>query len=228
MLSGAKMIANSTNPSNLINPCVVGRAEDRCARTSWLLKPVVFVLLGGLSLAGCETSARTSSASTAAGGVGEETLTERVDRLEKELANLRIDYSVVRPSMERIVSDENGLEARLSAIESAFGPVTASISPQATQTPAYQPPSTPSFPSVGIHLASYRDLENVERGWAELQTSNQDLLSDLDLAVVDYRSGTDGVYKRLIAGPLDPASAESRCASLKDRGVWCQVVTIKR
>lgn len=187
----------------------------------------IFVLISALAMAACETPTEGMANTGQQNGVGQESLAERVDRLERELANLRIDYSVVRPSMERIVSDESGLEARLAAIESAFGPVTASISPQSANEPAYQAPATSSFPKVGIHLASYRDMENVQRGWAELKTGNSDLLSDLELKVTDYRSGSDGVYKRLIAGPLDPAVAESRCASLKDRGVWCQVVTIK-
>ncbi len=156
-----------------------------------------------------------------------ETLEQRVDRLERDLANLRIDYSVVRPSMERIVSAENGIEARLQAIEGAFGPITASISPQAETAPAYRPPTATAFPSVGIHLASYRDEENVKRGWNELVTGHADLLADLSLQIVDYRSAHDGLYRRLVAGPVEPAAAESRCASLKDRGIWCQVVPLK-
>ena len=159
---------------------------------------------------------------------GTETLEEKVDRLERELANLRIDYSVVRPAMERIVSAESGIEARLMAIESAFGPITASISPAAEEMPAYVAPSPTGFPQVGIHLASYRDTENVERGWRELKAAQADILSDLEMSIVDYRSEHDGMYRRLVAGPMDPANAESRCASLKDRGIWCQVVTLER
>jgi hypothetical protein len=128
--------------------------------------------------------------------------------------------------MERIVSSESGLEARLQAIEGAFGPITASISPESTDVAAYTPPSATAFPSVGIHLASYRDTENVKRGWDELVAGHGDLLADLDLKVVDYRSAHDGLYRRLVAGPVDPAAAESRCASLKDRGIWCQVVPL--
>eukprot|EP00439_Symbiodinium_sp_Y106_P089375 s1_g1911.t1 len=129
--------------------------------------------------------------------------------------------------MERIVSAESGIEARLQAIEGAFGPITASISPEAETVAAYQPSTATALPSVGIHLASYRDEENVRRGWNELVTGHGDLLSDLSLQIVDYRSAHDGLYRRLVAGPVDPAAAESRCASLKDRGIWCQVVPLK-
>ncbi len=156
-----------------------------------------------------------------------ETLEQRVDRLERDLATLRIDYSVVRPSMERIVSAETGIEARLQAIEGAFGPITASISPEAASTPAYRAPAATALPAVGIHLASYRDTENVKRGWNELVTGHGDLLADLSLQIVDYKSTHDGLYRRLVAGPVDPAAAESRCASLKDRGIWCQVVPLE-
>ena len=134
---------------------------------------------------------------------------------------------MVRPSMERIVSAESGIEARLQAIEGAFGPITASISPEAETVTAYRPPAATALPSVGIHLASYRDAENVKRGWNELVTGHGDLLSDLSLQIVDYKSAHDGLYRRLVAGPVDPAAAESRCASLKDRGIWCQVVPLK-
>lgn len=190
-------------------------------RSRGLLFSTAFLALGLLSA--CAAPGQGQSASA-----GDETLAERVDRLERDLANLRIDYSVVRPAMERIVASEDGLEARLNAIESAFGPVTASIAPEAERAPAYTPPVNTPLPSVGIHLASYRDVENVERGWNELQESNSDLLAGLDLRIVDYRSAHDGLYKRLVAGPLDPAQAESRCESLKDRGVWCQVVGLDR
>lgn len=193
---------------------------QRSARTIALTMLVCGGLLGACTMP--------NGGSANAGSGTDENLAQKVDRLERELANLRIDYSIVRPAMERIVSSETGLEARLAAIESAFGPITASISPAASSTPAYVSPASTSFPRVGIHLASYRNQENVERGWAELQAAQSDILSGLQLNIVDYRSDHDGLYRRMVAGPLDPASAESRCASLKDRGIWCQVVTLQR
>lgn len=194
-------------------------------RASSATKFLVVCLSAGMLIGCAQNNARDELAQN---GPGAETLAEKVDRLERDLANLRIDYSVVRPAMERIVAAETGIEARINAIESAFGPITASISPQSQATPAYVAPPTAAFPKVGIHLASYRDTENVERGWRELQAAQADILSDLNLNIVDYRSDHDGFYRRLVAGPIDPASAESRCASLKDRGVWCQVVTLER
>eukprot|EP00435_Cladocopium_sp_Y103_P076548 s1_g287.t1 len=188
------------------------------------------ICIGVLSALSACAGSNAETASTSTPGQipsATETLEQRVDRLERDLANLRIDYSVVRPSMERIVSAESGIEARLQAIEGAFGPITASISPEAETVAAYQPSTATALPSVGIHLASYRDEENVRRGWNELVTGHGDLLSDLSLQIVDYRSAHDGLYRRLVAGPVDPAAAESRCASLKDRGIWCQVVPLK-
>lgn len=197
------------------------------APASMRLKNVFFSLCLGVGLvAGCAQN--NGAANFDRSNPAEESLAEKVDRLERDLANLRIDYSMVRPAMERMVSSETGIEARIMAIESAFGPITASISPAAQSEPAYVAPMATVFPKVGIHLASYRDTENVERGWSELQAAQADILSDLELNIVDYRSDHDGFYRRLVAGPIDPASAESRCASLKDRGVWCQVVTLER
>lgn len=183
-------------------------------------------LLASVLVASCTAQPTAQSSGYGAIGTDAETLEQRVARLERDLAEMRIDYSVVRPAMERLTSDERGLEARLDAIESAFGPITASISPAETQTPAYQVPATGGFPAFGLHLASYRDLENVNRGWRELQSAHSDLLSGLELKVTEFRSRHDGVYKRLVAGPVDPATAESLCMSLKDRGVWCQAVEL--
>lgn len=191
--------------------------------------PTLLAAILAIALSACAGVNGTTASNNSYDGNAnaEETLAERVDRLERDLATLRIDYSVVRPSMERIVSSESGLEARLQAIEGAFGPITASISPEAAEVPTYRPPTASALPSVGIHLASYRDRENVERGWNELVAGHSDLLSDLNLKIVDYRSTNDGLYRRLVAGPVDPAAAESRCASLKDRGIWCQVVNLE-
>ncbi len=211
------MIARLTAPSNFQGALSFKGKRQNQVRSALVATVVSLAFLGG-----CAGPIGGSGTST------DESLVQKVDRLERELANLRIDYSIVRPAMERIVSSEVGLEARLAAIESAFGPITASISPADATIPAYAPPAASPFPKVGIHLASYRSQENVERGWRELQATQGDILSDLKLSIVNYRSDHDGLYQRMVAGPLDPANAESRCASLKDRGIWCQIVTLER
>jgi len=202
----------------------IGQMSRR--RTQTMRSLPNYLLIGCLAVGIAACAGPNGNTTSNATPGAQETLEQRVERLERDLATLRIDYSVVRPSMERIVSAENGIEARLQAIEGAFGPITASISPESADVAAYIPPGATAFPSVGIHLASYRDTENVKRGWNELVAGHGDLLADLNLKVVDYRSAHDGLYRRLVAGPVDPAAAESRCASLKDRGIWCQVVPL--
>lgn len=173
----------------------------------------------------------------------------RMDRLERDLANLRIDYSIVRPSMERLVSKETGLEQRLTNIEAAFGPMTASIakantlpsraSTQTTKTKTAYAKAAPPQPDIkqprsavignyGVHLASYKALENVEKGWATLQKDHKALLANLEPYVRTFNNPSKGgTYKRLIAGPISStAEAEKLCKKLKQSGVWCQAVSL--
>lgn len=186
-----------------------------------------------------QTTPAAGSAATPTIGTDTEAMQARMDRLERDLANLRIDYSIVRPSMERLVSKETGLEQRLANIESAFGPMTASISKppktayakiappkSAAKTPKRSTPATSG--NYGVHLASYKALENVEKGWAALKKNHRALLANLEPYVRNFdNSSKGGAYKRLIAGPIaSNAQADKLCKKLKQSGVWCQAVSL--
>lgn len=181
-----------------------------------------------------------------------EVLEARVARLEHDLAQLRIDYSVVRPDMERIIARDGSVEYRVSAIEQALGFTTGSVSssspapqpepPQAGSTaPAAEPaldpgaapgavivpPSPSPSPGYGVHLASYREEAALREGWRELREANADLLKGLEPQERLIDTGKDGLYRRLVAGPIDDKAAAARlCAAFKDRGIWCQTLPL--
>lgn len=168
-----------------------------------------------------------------------EGLEARLARLEYDLAQLKLDYSIVRPSFEELVSRESELTQRLAVIEGALGPVTASI--PRTQKPATkaQPPSpkpattvpattTSAVPAgaVGLHLASYRNLDRLKEGWAELRTSHPAELSGLEVRVQRIDTGKNGVFRRLLAGPVNSrTAADGLCRTLSAKGVYCKTVT---
>lgn len=218
------------------------------------------VLLGGaLSLGACagqhDVTGASSASKPVAGyqrlGTEKETLEERVNRLEQDLAELRIDYSVVRPAMEKLVFSENSLDRRLNRIESAFGPATASLGLEGDTARAPSPakasqssPETAAMPRMdpvrdemkapvtaaagfGIHLASYRGKAAAMEGWSKLQQSYKSTLASYRPIIHRFDAGKDGTYQRLLAGPLSTqAAAESLCASLKKQGAWCQVLAL--
>lgn len=174
-------------------------------------------------------------------GTDAEAMQTRMDRLERDLANLRIDYSIVRPSMERLVSKETGLEQRLANIEAAFGPMTASITTASINTPqktgyaktaptgsALKHTSPATTRNYGVHLASYKALANVEKGWATLKKDHASLLAHLEPYIRSFNApNKGGAYKRLIAGPIaSNAEATRLCKKLKQSGVWCQAVSL--
>lgn len=175
-------------------------------------------------------------------GTAEESLEERVDRLERDLAELRIDYSMVRPAMERLVLAEDSLDDRVARIEDAFGPATASLG-QSGKLPArsaeMNPVSEPADPApkqaaapktgiaYGIHLASYRDEKNARAGWEEIKTAHARELSGLEPYIRLFDAGKDGTYRRLLAGPVSSrADADALCQELKQTGLWCQTLAL--
>ncbi|MBL4836896.1 MAG: SPOR domain-containing protein [Kordiimonadaceae bacterium] len=206
----------------------------RHCMTHVLLAPACALLLSACVMD--QTTPAAGTAATPTIGTDTEAMQARMDRLERDLANLRIDYSIVRPSMERLVSKETGLEQRLANIEAAFGPMTASISkPKKTAYTKIAPPksavkrTTPATTgNYGVHLASYKALENVEKGWAALKKDHKALLANLEPYVRDFNnSSKGGAYKRLIAGPIaSNAQADKLCKKLKQSGVWCQAVSL--
>jgi len=73
-----------------------------------------------------------------------------------------------------------------------------------------------------VHLASYREYENLLSGWSSLQADAPEVLGRLEARVSEVDLGDRGVFLRLKAGPLDsPAMARALCAQLDAAGHWC-------
>jgi len=91
------------------------------------------------------------------------------------------------------------------------------------QTASAAPAPAPATGTSAVHLASYKDPKNADRGWAQLTKSYADLLGPLSPVVKRVDLGSKGIYHRLHAGPLpDTARAEALCKALKQRGVYCK------
>lgn len=222
-----------------------------------------------VSLAGCASHTSPSGASSSASsfpaaipekpvdyalvGTSRETVEARLDRLEKNIADLRINYSSVEPAVKELTARNQVQEQRLAAVEQAFGPMTASIRATdplpTTQAPAsttLMPPQGHMKPIAdlsdlrgvshaqaisptgwGVHLASYHTLAAAEKGWQELQGRFPDLLAGQHLITRPFDGGAKGQFQRVLAGPYaDKASAGKLCAAFSKRATWCEVLPL--
>jgi cell division septation protein DedD len=79
--------------------------------------------------------------------------------------------------------------------------------------------------SFGVHLASYRKIDDVNRGWAQLRKALPEQLKGLEARAitVDFNDKR-GAFIRLKAGPFaNREAATQKCAELKAAGQYCHV-----
>jgi len=76
----------------------------------------------------------------------------------------------------------------------------------------------------GVHLASYREIDEAREGWRKLQRENPDELGLLEPRLETVRVPERGSFLRLIGGGLSSREkAEALCSNLKFKGLYCAV-----
>lgn len=101
-------------------------------------------------------------------------------------------------------------------------PAGAAAKPAATAVTAA---ASATAKKAGLHLASYKDRENAERGWKQLLSRNEDVLKGMTHTVEPVDLGDRGTFYRLVAGPVtDRDQAQRMCGTLKTRGAYCQLI----
>jgi hypothetical protein len=110
----------------------------------------------------------------------------------------------------------------------AAAPTTVALAPAASPKPKAE--HRPAAGGYGVQIASYRDADNVEPGWATLRQRHKPLLNGVGHVVVPVDLGSNkGIYHRLIAGPFPArAAAEELCRSIRGRGASCLVQPVSR
>jgi len=80
----------------------------------------------------------------------------------------------------------------------------------------------------GVHLASYRHLEEARSGWRQLQRENPDELGLLEPRVEGVNVEGKGTFLRLIGGGfVSRDKAEALCGELKENGLFCSVTSFE-
>lgn len=142
-----------------------------------------------------------------------------------EMADLLVRTAADRPDRIRSADAEMAALERALLIDAPMASqMNASQSAEMALAPAPDLTGARSLLSA-VHLASYRNPQNAEAGWRELQADAPDALAGLEARLAEADLGERGVFLRLKAGPLDsPDAAAALCARLEAAGHWCSPV----
>ena len=81
--------------------------------------------------------------------------------------------------------------------------------------------------TVAVHLASYRNRADAEKGWRILSDNNPNELRGKQYSVQQVDLGNIGVFFRLYATPFNSLqTADNLCKRLRVKGLYCQVSEI--
>lgn len=121
--------------------------------------------------------------------------------------------------------------------QQSFSGETVSVMPQVQAAPTrpavaseartapLESRSTPATGTHALHLASYRRMDDVERGWEIYQERHGDVLAGLQARGVAVSIPGKGEYIRLLIGPFStPSDAKAMCAELLARDEYCNIV----
>ena len=77
----------------------------------------------------------------------------------------------------------------------------------------------------GVHLASYRHVEDARAGWRKLQRENPDELGLLEPRIEEITIKGRGQFVRLIGGGFSTRDkAEQLCSRLRAKRLYCAVM----
>ncbi len=125
--------------------------------------------------------------------------------------------------------------ARLYANGLTPTPAEAYAARDLSEPEAPGPRLTPPGPAVEIsqlpaaangyvlHLASYRNVEDADRGWAQIMQGHGDVLQGLELSIRRVDIPERGTFFRIHAGPIaDRDNAVALCNRINSLGSYCQ------
>lgn len=124
----------------------------------------------------------------------------------------------VAPAPQSDLSDEGRARSAAETAPEAPSQTEASAAPAGGG--AEQPAAASG--AVALHLASYKQSANAERGWRQLSGANADLLGGTRPIVRQADVPGKGMFYRLYAGPIaSMEDARALCRALKARNVYC-------
>ncbi len=148
---------------------------------------------------------------------------------------LSADETFALALADRLITEVETPSGRLAGARNEMTALAAALAARAGFDAAPEPAPASSPPSAelsgppdmagarslmhAVHLASYRDVQTLAQGWAELQAAEPSL-AGLEARYVAVDLPGRGRFLRLKAGPFDTLTEARRaCAPLGER--WC-------
>jgi hypothetical protein len=130
-----------------------------------------------------------------------------------------IEAAIVEPARATMVSPSSGEPVRkVARATDAHTRTVKKVSPDQVAN------ATPSGGgAMSIHLASYRNPAQAERGWTILSSRFGSELGPLSHTVHKVNLRGKGTFYRLLATDLSKSKAQSICKALKSRGQYCDI-----
>lgn len=114
--------------------------------------------------------------------------------------------------------------AKIVASKKAKAPVQTAAKMTKAQTAKAETKSETAGRFV-LHLASFKTTEAAKQAWSRLQSNYAELLGDLALTLQAADLGDQGIFQRILAGPVkQKTAARDLCKQLKGKGQYCAVV----
>lgn len=122
----------------------------------------------------------------------------------------------------RIIPENDGRPAGSSRDQAAAGS-------RGTPAPPGRAQQAAGRPEFMIHLASYRRIEDADKGWGELLRAHGDILGGLELAISRVELAEQGDFYRVQAGPFPTMdAAAAKCRAFAARDTYCKAVRAAR
>jgi hypothetical protein len=148
------------------------------------------------------------------------------------LASKPTEKQLLEPSTVTMRVKQKNKESKVVAVKSKAAPINK-IMIEKSEKPVLSVNQSKSINSskvitqIGIHLASYKKVKNVEPGWKVLRNKFSAQFSG-KIPFYYQTEVADVLYTRLVVGSFGSTSiAKQACMTLKKQGQYCQVLTYK-
>ena len=153
-----------------------------------------------------------------------------VKRLMTVNDNLRSELAAMKIRQQKSDTLATDLQDRLKQLEE-----NGSGSNKTTMAPSNQSvndsmmvESTPESPIYAVHLASFRQQEQINSGWSSLKDKYPEALSGLNAKVETSTLPQLGSFLRLLAGPfVSMSEAKNLCDTLQLQNQYCKPAPFK-
>jgi hypothetical protein len=165
-----------------------------------------------------------------------------LDEVKTQLDKQQAEWNDMKPALKRLIQSEQDLALIIAALEKTsplasqpsdqqlLDKSTLSLPEKKKIKPSYHVkvnPKPQTIVQIGIHLASYKEINNVEPGWVGLKNKFKKQLKAKTPFYYQIKI-EQKIYTRLVVGPFaDLSKAREACSVLANHQQYCQEISYK-